>query len=184
MFLQRNLKIELMNMKVKNTHVIRIICQLLIFQLFIFTSALCRAEATPTKDKASNHITRMIAINPKINPNGLEVSFIMDGNISHYNAFPLSNPSRLVLDLFNIQPYESEGAINLNSSLLVQQLRWHSYEKNKMRMVFDLIPDSGLSYRIIPKEDRLIVYLGEVPDMPPVDSVEQIDKNMASHNKR
>ena len=119
-------------MKATNTHYRIIISHLLIFQLFIFTSTIFQAEATtPAKDEPPNHITRMITITPKINPNGLEVSFIMDGTISYYNAFPLSNPSRLVLDLFDIRPYESEGAINLNSSPLVKQLRWHSYEENK-----------------------------------------------------
>ncbi|MGA1870384.1 MAG: SPOR domain-containing protein [bacterium] len=160
-----------------------IICVFFISFFIYFIHLPCIATTSPfttdtsarrnSENQGVRQAEQIIAIKPKVSAQGVKVSILTDGKASDYNVFPLSNPARLVLDIFHIQAYRKRGKMNLKSQL-VKGIRWSYTEGHYIRMVFDLIPDAGLSYRVISEDNQIVVYLGHMPDIPPQAASERI----------
>jgi hypothetical protein len=85
----------------------------------------------------------------------LRYEIIVDGNLTDYLAFHLTNPPRVVVDLMGVTSTELEAALSFDGPW-VKGVRLGIYA-NKVRVVFDLIPEAGLPYGIVLEEDRLVV---------------------------
>ena len=85
----------------------------------------------------------------------LRYDIIADGSLANYVAFHLTNPPRVVVDLMGVTSTEEEEALNFDGPW-VKGVRFGVYT-NKVRVVFDLIPEAGLPYNIILEEGRLVV---------------------------
>jgi hypothetical protein len=85
----------------------------------------------------------------------LRYEIIVDGNLADYVAFHLTDPPRVAVDLMEVKSIEVEKALSFDGPW-VKGVRFGIYT-NKVRVVFDLIPEAGLPYGIISEEDRLVV---------------------------
>ena len=85
----------------------------------------------------------------------LRYDIIVDGSLADYVAFHLTSPPRVVVDLMGVKSTEVEKALTFDGPW-IKGVRFGVYT-NKVRVVFDLIPEAGLPYEIIIEEDRLVV---------------------------
>lgn len=95
----------------------------------------------------------------------LRYYIVANGSLADYVSFHLTNPPRLVLDLMGVKSTEIEGALSFRGPW-VKQVRVGRYT-NKVRLVFDLIPEKGLPYDIISGKDRLVVSFRPGVSFPP-----------------
>jgi hypothetical protein len=87
----------------------------------------------------------------------LLITILVNGTINDYDAFHLTNPPRLVVDLMGVQSSEIEDSLNLNGPL-IDKVRVGLLEE-RVRTVFYLIPKLGLPYQVVLGKDRLQVSL-------------------------
>ena len=87
----------------------------------------------------------------------LLISILLNGTINDYDAFHLTNPPRLVVDIMGIQSSEMADSLELNGPL-IDNVRVGLLE-DRVRAVFYLIPKSGLPYEVVSGKDRLQVSL-------------------------
>jgi len=85
----------------------------------------------------------------------LRYDIIADGSLANYVVFHLTNPPRVVVDLMGVKSTEVEEVLNFDGPW-VKGVRMGLYA-DKVRVVFDLIPEAGLPYNIILEEGRLVV---------------------------
>lgn len=88
---------------------------------------------------------------------GQEADFLIvgDGRLDKYRAFDLTDPPRVVVDLRDVQSSGVKDALTLSGSL-VKRVRV-GLHPDKVRLVFDLIPEVGVSYKVISGGDTLQV---------------------------
>ena len=85
----------------------------------------------------------------------LRYYIIANGSLADYVAFHLTNPPRLVVDLTGVKSTAVTDTLSFGGPW-VKKVRFGLYT-NKVRVVFDLIPEAGLPYQIVSRDDRLIV---------------------------
>jgi hypothetical protein len=95
----------------------------------------------------------------------LRYYIIANGSLADYVSFHLTNPPRLVVDLMGVKSTEIEGALSFRGPW-VKKVRIGRHT-NKVRLVFDLIPENGLPYEIISGKDRLVVSFRPGTSFPP-----------------
>jgi hypothetical protein len=95
----------------------------------------------------------------------LRYYIVANGSLADYVSFHLTNPPRLVVDLIGVKSTEIEGALSFKGPW-VKQVRVGRYT-NKVRLVFDLIPEKGLPYDIVSGKDRLVVTFRPGVSFPP-----------------
>ncbi len=95
----------------------------------------------------------------------LKYYILADGSLADYYAFHLINPPRLVVDLMGVKSTEIKDTQS-SSGPWVKKIRVGLYT-NKVRVVFDLVPEAGLPYQIISGGDRLVVSFTEGAGFPP-----------------
>ena len=95
----------------------------------------------------------------------LRYYIIANGSLADCLSFHLTNPPRLVVDLIGVKSTEIEGALSFKGPW-VKKIRVGRYT-NKVRLVFDLIPEQGLPYDIILGKDRLVVSFRPGVSFPP-----------------
>ena len=95
----------------------------------------------------------------------LRYYIVANGSLADYVSFHLINPPRLVVDLMGVKSTEIEGALSFKGPW-VKKVRVGRYT-NKVRLVFDLIPEKGLPYDIISGKDRLVVSFRPGVSFPP-----------------
>lgn len=108
--------------------------------------------------------TSIVAIRPVVLDQTLKVYIVANGKLSDYNAFHLSNPPRLVIDLMGVASTLDQNFLPLKSPL-AKDIRIGRH-RNKTRLVFDLVPASGLPYQVVPGADRLVVTFEPGPGFP------------------
>ena len=95
----------------------------------------------------------------------LRYDIIVDGNLADYVAFHLTDPPRVVVDLIGVKSTEVEKSLNFDGPW-VKGVRFGIYA-DKVRVVFDIIPEAGLPYDIISGEGRLAVSFKSGSGFPP-----------------
>lgn len=95
----------------------------------------------------------------------LRYYIIADGSLADHDAFHLTNPPRLVLDLRGVKYTEVKDDLSF-SGPWVRRVRVGQYT-TKVRVVFDLVPEAGLPYQIISGGDRLVVSFKAGTGFPP-----------------
>ncbi|UCG11862.1 MAG: type IV pilus secretin PilQ, partial [Deltaproteobacteria bacterium] len=122
-------------------------------------------EADPVRREDLPLARKIVAIQSEVVGQGFEVTIVADGRIDRYNAFPLSEPPRLVLDLMGMQSALDRAVFPL-SDPMVKRIRLGTHP-DKVRVVFDLVPVSGLPFQLIPENERFIVSFEPGPGFPP-----------------
>lgn len=95
-----------------------------------------------------------------------ETNFLVlaDGRLDQYRVFHLADPPRVVVDLRGVQFSDVKDALTLSGSL-VKRVRVGLHQ-DKLRLVFDLIPDAGVTYQVISEGDTLQVLFRPVSGFP------------------
>ena len=111
----------------------------------------------PIKRKPVQPARNITAIKLVKTDEELRVYILADGSLADYVAFHLTSPPRVVVDLMGVKSTEVEKALSFDGPW-VKGVRFGIYA-DKIRVVFDLIPEAGLPYDIISEEGRLVVSL-------------------------
>jgi len=109
----------------------------------------------PLERKSLSSASKVLSVRQSKMDQELRYDIIVDGSLADYVAFHLTNPPRVVVDLMGVKSTEVEKALSFDGPW-VKGVRFGIYT-NKVRVVFDLIPEAGLPYGIISEEDRLVV---------------------------
>jgi hypothetical protein len=127
-----------------------------------------RSDATPglseeetgrsARTRVKNNLvpaSKLLAIRAVEVDQKLIFSILANGSLDNHRAFHLINPPRLVVDIMGIRSYEVKSVLDFGGPL-VDTVRV-SLLRGKVRLVFDLIPQTGLPYQVVPGNDRLQV---------------------------
>jgi type IV pilus assembly protein PilQ len=113
------------------------------------------ASARPEAREVPAPAGKLLAIQQRSANQGVQFHLVGDGSLSDYNAFHLSDPPRVVVDLFGVRASEVKRELLLNDSL-VRKVRVGVHE-GKVRVVFDVIRAAGVPYRVKAEADELAV---------------------------
>lgn len=118
------------------------------------------AEAKTAASATSTAATRLIQVASQTGPNGVSIDILADGTIENYKSFTISNPARIVFDLFNISsPIEKEQRVAVDTPW-VKQVRHYGYP-DRVRVVLDT-EDSYLSaFSAVPSANGLVIQVGD-----------------------
>ena len=115
------------------------------------------APAQPTAEEPVAPASKILNIQQRASGADLDVSIIGNGRFDNYNTFIISDPPRLVLDLFGVRSTEVKDALILDGPWVRRiRLGLHS---NKVRVVFDLVHalEAEVPYQVTLGNDRLVV---------------------------
>ena len=115
------------------------------------------APAQPTAEEPVAPASKILNIQQTASGEDLDVSIIGNGRFDNYNTFIISDPPRLVLDLFGVRSTEVKDALILDGPWVRRiRLGLHS---NKVRVVFDLVHalETEVPYQVTLGNDRLVV---------------------------
>ena len=115
------------------------------------------AVAPPPPEKELAPATKLIAIQPFTTDQSAEIALVTDGKLPPYHAFSLTKPPRIVVDLMGITSGLDRESFSL-SGPLAKKARIGKY-KDKLRVVIDLEPATGVPYEAVPGSDRLLLSL-------------------------
>ena len=107
---------------------------------------------------------KITSIQPVTLDQELKVYVLANGKLENYNTFPLTDPARLVLDIPGVESTLGRTSINV-SHPLVERVRV-GIHPDKVRLVFDLVPEAGLPYQLITGDDRLVVFFQQGTQFP------------------
>jgi hypothetical protein len=109
----------------------------------------------PLERKSLPPVSKVLSVRQSKMDEELRYDIIVDGSLADYVAFHLTSPPRVVVDLMGVKSTEVEKALSFDGPW-VKGVRFGIYA-DKIRVVFDLIPEAGLPYDIISEEGRLVV---------------------------
>lgn len=109
----------------------------------------------PSEKKSLPPASKVLSVLQSKMDQELRYDIIVDGSLADYVAFHLTNPPRVAVDLIGVKSTLAEQALSFDGPW-VKGVRFGLYS-NKVRVVFDLIPEAGLPYNIILEEGRLVV---------------------------
>jgi len=121
-------------------------------------------EGEYVEKTAPTRAPEITAIEVEKDEQGAKVHIVANGKLTRYEAFYLSDPPRLAVDLFGVQSAVGKEAL-LFSNPLVKGVRLGTSYKDKVRVVFDLVSPDRLPYQIVSKSDRLLVFLKQPSDL-------------------
>jgi len=126
-------------------------------QVALPTSAMeqIKSDASPPSVEEMVPAKKITAIQPVNSGEEFEAHITGDGTFDNYRTFPLPDPARLVVDLKAIKSTVSRGTLR-PSNPLVKRIRLGNYP-DKVRVVFDLVPQAGLPYQVYSEGNRLVV---------------------------
>ena len=119
----------------------------------------------PLERKSLPPASKVLSVRQSKMEQELRYDIVVDGSLADYVAFRLTNPPRVAVDLMGVTSTEVDKALNFDGPW-VKGIRFGVYA-NKIRVVFDLIPEAGLPYDIILEEDRLVVSFKPGSGFPP-----------------
>jgi hypothetical protein len=120
--------------------------------------------APPAEKEQKTQATKILAIEPVSTGEELKVFISGDGSLGRYNAFHLSGPPRVVVDFLDVRAVQTTDAVAVTGEL-VRQVRIGRHG-DKVRLVFDLVPASGIPYQITQGDDRMVVSFRPGPGFP------------------
>ncbi len=118
----------------------------------------------PAQTKKKTVATKILAIEPVLTDQELRVYVRGNGSLGRYNAFHLAEPPRVVVDFLDVHATQTTDSVALRGAL-VKQVRVGQHG-DKVRLVFDVIPVSGIPYQITEGDDRLVVSFKPGPGFP------------------
>ncbi len=118
---------------------------------------------TYVEKPALTNARKITAVEVEMYDQCTEAHIVGDGRLAQYAAFHLSDPARLVVDVFGVQSVVGKEKL-IFSNPLVKGVRLGTSYEDQVRLVFDLVSPDGLPYQIVPKDNRLIVFLKQKSD--------------------
>ena len=112
-------------------------------------------SAGPEAKKILAPAGKLLAIEQRSADQEVQFGLVGDGSLSDYDAFHLSDPPRVVVDLFGVRASEVKKEMLLHDPL-VRKVRVGVHE-SKVRVVFDVTPPRGVPYRVEANGDKLVV---------------------------
>ena len=109
----------------------------------------------PLERKALPPASKVLSVRQSKMQQELRYDIVVDGSLADYVAFHLTDPPRVAVDLMEVKSIEVEKALSFDGPW-VKAVRFGVYT-NKVRVVFDLIPEAGLPYDVISEEGRLVI---------------------------
>ena len=91
----------------------------------------------------------------------LRFYILADGSLTNFKVFHLTDPPRVVVDLMDIQSIETPDVWRLNGPL-VSEIRI-GLKENKVRLVFRLVPEAGLPYKVSPENNTMQISFTQGP---------------------
>ena len=91
----------------------------------------------------------------------ITLNIVADGKIENYNCFKLDSPSRLVLDIWEVETRYPQKSIKIKNSFIKEVRIGH--HSGKLRLVFDSQKPQLPAYQINRIGDKLVVSIGNVP---------------------
>jgi hypothetical protein len=113
------------------------------------------APAGPEAKEILAPAGKLLAIQQRSADQGVQFRLVGNGSLSEYDAFHLSEPPRVVVDLFGVRASEVKKEMLVNDSL-IRKVRVGVHD-GKVRVVFDVIPAAGVPYRVEAEADELAV---------------------------
>ncbi len=167
------------------------LCLIICLPVFILHADTKIARADTTNDISPLLAKRIISVQSEKGENVLKVKIFADGKLKDYKYFRLKMPHRFVVDLYNVQLSVDQKSLLIDSPL-VKSIRIGTSYKDKVRIAFDLFPETEFHYEIdiISQGDQLTVDLKsasalsdiepssdvqQTPDMSATDSAKEIE---------
>jgi type IV pilus assembly protein PilQ len=111
-----------------------------------------------TKENKAKAITDIILEKKE---DSVSFTIVADGRLGNYNSFKLESPSRLVIDLWEVDARFDRKRLKLQNPY-IKEIRV-GQRPDKLRLVFDSLKSPLPSNQISRLEDRLVVSFGNVP---------------------
>jgi type IV pilus assembly protein PilQ len=127
------------------------------------TGAAAKADALPKAPPVGDApaATMLQAITAQRLENGAEIRIRADGPIEDYASFALSDPDRIVYDLYGLKsPYRKEQTIEVNTPRLARVR--HYADREKLRVVLDSDAENFGATSALPVQDGLLIQVGPV----------------------
>ncbi|HVO84686.1 MAG TPA: AMIN domain-containing protein [Syntrophobacteria bacterium] len=137
----------------------------------VISSALVRARAEPATVEPSSEIPspqsppageeellpagRLLTLQAAAIPREANFLIVADGRLDRYRVFNLTDPPRVVVDLLGVESSDVKDVLTFSGSL-VRMVRVNLHGDG-VRLVFDLIPEVGVTYQVISEADTLQV---------------------------
>lgn len=86
-----------------------------------------------------------------------------NGMISRWNAFSLDHPTRLVIDVFEVGKIFPQKIFEINNAY-INRIRIGTHP-DKVRLCLDSSRDELPPHRILGDDDRLVIVIGQVPEL-------------------
>lgn len=116
---------------------------------------------------------KIIALELETYDQGIKMHIVADGKLTRHTAFHLSDPARLVVDVFGVQSAMGKEKIAFSNPLIKGVRLGTSYE-DRVRVVLDLVPPGGLPYQIVLKNNRLVAFLKQKSDISKTESADKV----------
>ena len=118
------------------------------------------APPPPPVSAGESRASKILDIKAQTNNGATDIIFVGNGPVGDYNAFKLSNPARLVIDVWGVGNLYPGNAVNINTSQ-VAKVRIGQHP-DKIRFVIDSADQASVpSYRVKREGNMLIASLGE-----------------------
>ena len=104
------------------------------------------SSLSAVEKKPLGSASKILDLHPVTMSQELRFYIVADGRLADFTAFHLTDPARVVVDIMGIQSIETPDIWRLNGPL-VNKVRL-GLGKNKVRIIFMLVPNTGLPYRI------------------------------------
>ena len=98
---------------------------------------------------------KLLTIQPSAVDQEAKFLIVADGRLDQHRVFKLTDPPRVVVDLSGVQSSDVKDALTLSGSL-VKRVRI-GLHPDKVRLVFDLIPEARVTYQVISEGNTLQV---------------------------
>jgi len=146
----------------------------------VISSVLVRARAEPptvepfaetplvqsqaTAEERLPSARRLLTIQASAIDQEAKFFIVADGRLDQYRVVHFTDPPRVVLDLRGVQSSDVKDAVTLSGSL-VKRVRV-GLHTDKVRLVFELIPEVRVTYQVISEGDTLQVLFRSGPRFP------------------
>jgi protein involved in polysaccharide export with SLBB domain len=127
------------------------------------------AKIKPELDLFANNLltaTSLRGVTATVLKNNVVVNVKANGTIGDFKSFTLSNPARIVFDIYHVtSPFETEQKLDVKSTW-VKSIRHMGYP-GKVRLVVDTRKAYLDKFLASPTDNGLLIHLGRVPVVSP-----------------
>jgi hypothetical protein len=126
------------------------------------TAKECMSSLSAVKKEPFGSASKILELDSVAMSQELRFYIVADGRLADFAAFDLTDPPRVVVDIMGIQSIETPDTWRLDGPLVSKvQI---GLEENRVRIIFILVPEAGLPYRISTENNTLQISFTPGPD--------------------